>query len=208
MSVLGILGTVHIEEMRKEYNYSLKRMEELIEEFKPDIICGEVRPEDWEKYCSNNKYEGYLGPSEYRKLIIPLCEKNGIKFIPVDWFTDDLVGYDYFEGKTGAELTNLEQQFNSLMAMIIKSAKNSKIPFNSLEFNDLVEKKEDFMNIVNPELHKVCWVRRNKIMVERIKDALEGNEGKRVLCTVGAEHNYYYYKNLQHSNWEIIYPIK
>jgi len=26
-------------------------MEELIEEFKPDIICGEVRPEDWEKYC-------------------------------------------------------------------------------------------------------------------------------------------------------------
>ena len=183
-------------------------MEELIEEFKPDIICGEVRPEDWEKHCSNNEYEGYLGPNEYRKLIIPLCEKKGIKFIPVDWFLDELVGHDYFQGKLDAELTALEQQLDSLMAEVMKIAKNSKIPFNSLEFNNIVEKKEDFLNSVNPDMHKVCWIRRNQIMVERIKNALDGNKGKRVLCTVGAEHNYYYYKNLQESNWEIIYPLK
>lgn len=72
-------------------------MEGIIEQFEPDIICGEVRPEDWEKYCKNIKYEGYLGPNEYRSLIIPLCEKKGIKFIPVDWFEDDMVNNLSFE---------------------------------------------------------------------------------------------------------------
>ncbi len=58
MPILGILGTIHDDEMRKKFNYSLEKMEELIEKFNPDVICGEVRPEDWKKYCDNNEYEG------------------------------------------------------------------------------------------------------------------------------------------------------
>lgn len=45
-------------------------------------------------------------------------------------------------------------------------------------------------------------------MIERIKKALSVNEGKRVLCTVGAEHNYFYCKKLEKTNWEVIYPLE
>ena len=208
MSVLGILGTIHSEEMRKEFNYSLDEMEELIEWFKPDIICGEIRPEDWQKYRDNNEYEGYLGPNEYRKLIIPLCEKNDIKFIPVDWFEDDIINMDYFRGKSEKEVNDLEKQFESIMTVYMEVAKKSIIPFNSLDFNSIVEKKQDFQNSINDDVHNVYWTCRNQIMIERIKNVLDINKGTRVLCTVGAEHTYFYYKNLKELNWEIIYPLK
>lgn len=208
MSVIGILGTVHDEKMREESNYSLEKIGGLIEAFNPDIICGEVRPEDWEKYCDNNEYEGYLGPNEYRRLIIPLCEKKGIKFVPVDWFENDLMNQDCFKGKSDSEIKILEKEIETLIENFWKVAKESEVPFNSLDFNNIVEKKHEFLQRVNPKVENLYWVCRNEIMVERIKHALEGNEGKRVLCTVGAEHNYYYCKGLEESNWEVIYPLK
>lgn len=208
MQILGILGTVHDDEMRKEFNYSLENMKELIEWFKPDIICGEVRPEDWQNYCYNNEYEGYLGPNEYKRLIIPLCEKQGIKFIPIDWFEDDMANMDYFRGKSEFEVNTLEKHFESIMTIYMEVAKKSTIPFNSFEFNGIVEKKQDFQSSINPEVHNVYWTCRNQIMIERIKKALENNKGKRVLCTVGAEHTYFYYKNLIDMDLEIVYPLK
>ncbi|MGH4123465.1 MAG: hypothetical protein ACREV6_11125 [Clostridium sp.] len=207
MSILGILGTVHSDEMRKEYNFSLEKMAEIIKRFKPDIICGEVRPEDWQKYCDTSEYTGYLGPNEYRKLIMPLCEKQGIRFIPVDWFEDDLVNIDYFRGKTDVEINSIEKQFESIMSIYMEVAKKSIIPFNSFEFNDIVEKKQDFQNGINPTVHNLCWIYRNQIMIERIKRVLENNKGKRILCTVGAEHTYFYFNNLNEEGWELIYPL-
>lgn len=208
MSTLGILGTVHSEELRKEFDYSLEKMGELIEWFNPDIICGEVRPEDWRKYCDNNEYKGYLGPNEYRRLIIPLCEKKDIKFIPVDWFEDDMINMDYFKGKPDSEVKALEKQFESIMTVYMEVAKKSIIPFNSLEFNNIAEKKQDFQNSINPDVHNIYWICRNQIMIERIKKVLDINKGKKVLCTVGTEHTYYYCRKLKEVNWEIIYPLK
>jgi hypothetical protein len=192
----------------KEYNYTLEKIGELIEEFEPDIICGEVRPEDWEKYCSNIKYEGYLGPNEYRRLIIPLCEKKEIKFIPVDWFEDDMVNMDYFKGKSTLEVKMIESQLESIMNVYMEVAKKGTIPFNSLEFNEIIEKKQDFQNNINSEIHNVYWTCRNQLMIYRIKNVLEANKGKKILCVVGAEHTYFYYKELKKTDWEVIYPLK
>lgn len=208
MSVLGILGTVHNDEMRKDYNYSLEKMRKIIEQFNPDIICGEIRPEDWKKHCNNHEYEGYLGPSEYRKLIIPLCENKNIKFVPIDWFEDDMVDMDYFEGKSELEVKGIEKEFETIMNDYMKAAKKSIIPFNSLEFNRIVERKQDFQNTINPEIHNVYWTCRNQIMIHRIKRVLALNKGKKVLCTVGAEHTYFYCKNLKNTGWKIVYPLK
>jgi len=99
MATVAILGTMHDENIRKQCNFTLDRMKDIILRFKPDIICGEVRPEVWNKYKSDRSYDGYLGPNEYRKMIIPLCESENIKFMPVDWFRDDMVGRYYLEGK-------------------------------------------------------------------------------------------------------------
>lgn len=208
MIEIGILGTLHDDGMRKEYDYSLNRMQKIIEEFNPDVICGEVRPEDWEKFCQNESYLGYLGPSEYRGCIIPLCQERNIEFIPVDWFEDDMVGMDYFRDCTSEEKEKFMKEFNQIIKEYLEEGKKSHIPFNSFQFNKIAERKQGFQNSINPEVHNMYWVCRNQIMLERIKRAVGEKENKRVLCTVGIEHAYYYYDVLKDGDFEIIFPLK
>lgn len=149
MTTLGIIGTVHTDELREVFHFPLSLLEELIVEFQPDLICGEVRPTDWESYVQHrNAYKGYLGPSEYRTTIIPLCEEMGIDFHPIDWFDDSLTKLDHFEAYSEEEQKSLEQQLST-------------------------------------------------------------HRDKRILCTVGFEHNYYYYEELSKINLvKLHYPLR
>ena len=46
-------------------------------------------------------------------------------------------------------------------------------------------------------------------MLARVKNAIEENEGKRILCIHGADHNYWYYDALKdEKNIEVIYPLR
>jgi hypothetical protein len=47
MTTVGILGVMHDDETRRKYNLGLGVIEELIMEFHPDVICGEVLPGSW-----------------------------------------------------------------------------------------------------------------------------------------------------------------
>ena len=57
-------------------------------------------------------------------------------------------------------------------------------------------------------MHNVNWIVRNQIMVERIRKVIEYKRGKRILCTVGAEHVYFYYDELKKVDCTLIFPIK
>ncbi|CAG7633618.1 hypothetical protein ACFQI7_18420 [Paenibacillus allorhizosphaerae] len=87
MTTLGILGVTHDNDLRVKYGLTLDFIKELILEFHPDVICGEVLPESWERYMADKTYKQYWGmpASEYWELIFPLCEEHGIPFVPVDW---------------------------------------------------------------------------------------------------------------------------
>ncbi|MDK8190652.1 hypothetical protein QP794_11200 [Paenibacillus sp. UMB7766-LJ446] len=67
MTIVGILGTIHNPELREKYNSSLTLYQDLITEFNPDIICGEVHPLSWKKYNVDKQDKGYWGEpaSEY-----------------------------------------------------------------------------------------------------------------------------------------------
>ncbi|TLS38088.1 glycosyltransferase family 1 protein [Pseudalkalibacillus caeni] len=45
-------------------------------------------------------------------------------------------------------------------------------------------------------------------MTDRIKEVMTNNHGKRILCIVGVEHNYFYEEALKETGWELVYPIK
>lgn len=78
VTTIGILGVVHDDELRQKYNLSLEFIKELILEFNPAVICGEVLPNSWEQYHTDSTYRGYWGEpaSEYWDLIFPLCEEK------------------------------------------------------------------------------------------------------------------------------------
>jgi hypothetical protein len=71
MTLVGILGVNHNEEMRNKYNLTLDLIRELILEFNPDVICGEVLPSTWDLYSQGKVNEGYWADSDqtYKALL-------------------------------------------------------------------------------------------------------------------------------------------
>ncbi|MEI5908749.1 hypothetical protein WAK64_17010 [Bacillus spongiae] len=207
-TVVGILGTVHTEDLRSKFHYSLEKLEEKILEFNPDIICGEIRPEDWEKHITTTDYTGYLGPNEYRQSIIPLCERNQIKFVPVDWFEWDIVNLDHFEAYPKEEQMQLHTELTNMYNEIFLKVNEGNTPFNSLEVDQLVKEKHDWLFKVNADVQNLTWQARNQLMIIRINNVIKANRNKRILCTVGMEHNYYYYSELQKTKGiQLCYPL-
>lgn len=211
MGVVGIMSTMHGEDsVREEFGYTLGVMEQAIAQFKPHIICGEVRPEDWEKYCSDSSYSGYLGPNEYRRMIIPYCEKEGVEFVPVDWFEFDLISLDYLNSYDDIEKEKIMKQHDEIYEKIFEAGKRSPFLMNSFEFNELVREKQQWMGSFDPVVHNMIWTVRNQIMVERIKRVIEKHkcDDKRILCTCGSEHVYFYYDELKKTGCQLVFPIK
>lgn len=207
MTLIGLLGTLHTDETRSWANYPLSLMREKILKFKPEIICGEVRPEDWNEYQKNKTYSGYLGPSEYRQTIIPLCEEYGIPFWPIDDFLDEHVKLDHFAPYSKEEQERLSSELMNRYEEIFEKAKRDPIPFNSYQLNQLIEEKQEWLRKVNPEVQHTVWDERNEKLIVNIKKVVEENEGKRILVTIGAEHGYVFLKAFQEFRWNVEFPI-
>ncbi|NDI35052.1 TraB/GumN family protein [Chengkuizengella sediminis] len=207
MATIGLLGTLHNDEIRKEVNFPLSLMEEKIFQFAPDIICGEIREQDWSQYKKDKSYKGYLGPDEYRRLIIPLCEQAHIKFFPIDFFEEDHVTLDHFAPYSEEEQGELIFILSEKYEKMFEETKTDLIPFNSHQLNRLIEDKQEWLRKVNPDVQQVIWDYRNKVMIDNINKIVKKNKGKRILVTVGAEHCYIFLKAFHDEGLKVEFPL-
>lgn len=210
MSIVGILGMTHDPEMRRKYNYPLSLVKELILEFSPDVICGEVHPQSWDLYNQTGNPRGILGETqdEYPNLIFPLCQEKGIEFIPVNWFEADVFNDPF--GKFDTETrVSLEQQLSEWNERQLKTWNRGAIPLNSPEYDAVTRDMYKWIYSVNPEVSDIVWIARHHIMAARVKNAVKAFPNKRILCIHGADHNYWYYQALgKEEEITLIYPLR
>lgn len=159
MSVVGILGTTHDEDFRVRYHYPLSLLKELIVEFQPDVICGEVLPENWAAYQTKGVEAGYVGESEYHEVIFPLVQDRGIEFEPIDWYEEDnwQDPFDLYP----KDKDSLERQLDEWDEQIRATWDCGSIPFNCPDYDRLAKKKYDWLYQLNPEVQNVQWICRN-----------------------------------------------
>ena len=155
---LGLFGSVHGEGMKK-FGIDDNMLKELFDKFQPDIVCGEVRKEDYEQ---NREYQG---PSEYRRFIFQYCKDREIEFVPCDHFEDSDVKYI---GREVAVSEEDAKEYQRIMEMSEKVGTSSRLPFNSDEFNAVVEKKQALLEKFDPEAQNIIWNKRNNAIVENI----------------------------------------
>lgn len=211
MTTVGLLGTIHNAALRERYNCSLTLYKRIIDEFRPDVICGEVHPLSWQKYMNNPQDKGYWGEpaSEYWELIFPLCEEHCITFVPIDWFELDVWNdFDPFKGYGTEERKELEQQDDAWFIKQMETSSYGNIPFNSIEFDQVTRMKYEWLYKMNPKSQNMRWQVRNQIMIQRVKNTIKDHAGKRILCIVGADHNYIFQDELQKEDVHWIYPLK
>ncbi|MFD0589029.1 hypothetical protein ACFQZE_13590 [Paenibacillus sp. GCM10027627] len=212
MTTIGILGVTHDNERRKRIGLTLEFIEELILEFKPDVLCGEMLPESWERYQQEGLFKGCVGEpaSEYGELIIPLCEKQGIEFVPIDWLELDVwMDFDPFLAIEGELRNKLELERTEWEQKQLSTCGIGPIPLNSAEYDSITKAMYEWMERINPEAHIFRWECRHLIMIQRIKNAVKRHPGKRILCIVGADHNYKLYESLAaEEGIELVYPLR
>ncbi|HET7578254.1 MAG TPA: hypothetical protein VFK33_03160 [Bacillales bacterium] len=171
MTVVGILGMTHDEEMQKKYHYPLSLVKELILEFKPDVICGEVHPDSWELYLDKGEPYGILGETqgEYPQLIFPLCEERGIDFVPVNWFEEDVFEEEAFDQYDSDTRKQLEEKLNEWNKRQLATWNEGNIPLNSFVYDEITNEMYKWLHRVNPEVQNIVWNARHYIMVARVK---------------------------------------
>ncbi|MEH7464554.1 hypothetical protein V7166_21580 [Bacillus thuringiensis] len=207
MAIIGLIGTVHTDDLRQKLKYPLHLMEDVIRTFQPNTILGEVRPEDYKRYLENRNYEGYLGPSEYRTLILPLCESEGISFVPVDWFDEEVISLNYFSFYKEESKKHSEQELCQIYENIFEVTVLEPFSLNSHTTNEMIKKKQLWLKEKNPAVHEVVWCKRNKRIVDNIMKHVTGDEKERTLITIGAEHCYYIQEELSKREIDVIFPI-
>lgn len=204
---LGLFGSIHSAEEMKQFGLDDNMVMELFDRFQPDIICGEVRREDYEQ---NREYQG---PSEYRRFIFPYCKEHGIRFVPCDQFKDSDVEYvrrmEKIEVESEDEALQIEDEAGRIMEAYMKTGADSPLPFNSDEFNAVVEEKQAFQERLYPTEQEIVWNNRNKNIVNNIKHVIEENPSANVLAVFGAEHIYWLKKAFSaDENVEIVFPLR
>lgn len=211
MTVVGILGVTHDPEMQAEYHYPLSLIEELIQEFAPDVICGEVHPLSWRLYVETGDPGGHLGEvqQEYPQVIYPFCERQRVIFVPVNWFEEDVfqVGpFDRFDAETRQRL---ERQLLAWNHKQMATWNHGRIPFNSPAYDGVTEGMYAWLESINPAVQHIQWNARHHIMMSRVQRAIADHPGKRILCIHGADHNYWYRRVLgERMDIELIYPVR
>ena len=66
--MVGILGVTHDPEMQETFQYPLSLMQELIQEFAPDVICGEVHSQSWRLYRETGHPYGVLEKRHHNRI--------------------------------------------------------------------------------------------------------------------------------------------
>lgn len=201
---LGLFGSSHSN--MQQYGLDDKRVCELFDRFKPDILCGEVRREDYEQ---NREYQG---PAEYRRFIFPYCKERGIKFVPCDQYEDADVKYlrrmEEIEVESEDEARRIEIEAQRIMEAYMRTGTSSPVPFNSDAFNAVVEEKQTFQRRFDPEAHDIVWVNRNNAIVDNVLRVIQENPGANILVVFGAEHIYWLKKAFAKlENVEIVFPL-
>lgn len=90
----------------------------------------------------------------------------------------------------------------------LQTSQYGEIPFNSKEFDVITKQKYAWLEDLNERSYQLRWNIRNQIMVERVRNTYEKYPNKRILCTVGADHNYFFEEELKKDPIEFIYPIR
>ena len=198
---LGLFGSIHSAKMMKHFGLDDKRVCELFDRFKPDILCGEVRREDYEQ---NREYQG---PAEYRRFIFPYCKERGIKFVPCDQYEDADTEYVRRMEQIRVPFKDFIEA-NRLMKAYKKAGKSSAIPFNSDDFNAIVEEKQALQRKYDQEAHDIVWVNRNNAIADNVLQVIRENPGSDVLVVFGAEHIYWLKRAFEKlENVEIVFPL-
>ena len=179
-----VIGTLH-HNHQNNTNYSYKNIIQILATYNPDVICVEIRPEDFRK-------KPYL-------IEMMMATIYGIKYnkkvYPIDWYSNENTRAlreklskepEYIEKQKIADSleldNNLIQKFNKTYINIWKNVKEYDYKFwNGDEYNDYIrESYKISMQVFGDSPFNLYYMTRNQNMLNLIDKAIDKNIGKKI----------------------------
>ena len=195
-----VVGTIHQRHETNE-NYTYVDIDRILSTYDPDLICVEIRPEDFRKvpYLKEMMLATIWGLS------------HGKAVAPMDWW-DDTQNARELRDKLAKqpEYVEKEKQLERLLAAdeIVKAyekrygpadkenawSKNLGYQFwNGKDFNGYyAEYYRLSMQVYGDSPFNLYYQTRNARMMELIRNAVSGHHSRRVIVLTGAEHKHFF----------------
>lgn len=183
---IAVLPTLHALHKLSEFShYNYQVLERTVLGFAPDVVCGEVRLEDW-LATNRGLKEGYCGPPEYRECLLPLCSKHGIPFEPIDFY--DKTIRELTKKQTDINPHPDEEQVWQQITRLMKRSNLGLAAFLDPKLLDLLREKHRLAQRYHAEIEALTWDPRNLRILANILAVCARYLEKRVLVTIGLEH--------------------
>lgn len=172
VAILGTLADLHQEPIK----YNLRALRRLVKELKPDLLCAEIHPDDWQV--------GDLSqlPPEYRESLIPLSRRTDIIIIPISHSRDrELVA------PMGRRWLSFRQKLVRLLngqLRIIQRLANGPRAINSGAFGLVCNSMCSLTAWVCGPEARLAWDVSNQAILDNIIEVVQRDPGRRVLVTV------------------------
>jgi len=207
-----VLGTIH-ELHKTNSNYSYNHINAILKAYQPDVICVEIRPDDFET-------KPYL---KEMMLATIFGKEHNIPVFPIDWWTENMQKQAFEAFQTSA-YKEKERLLDSLMAtnniirnfeseydvypIILKDNPSWKF-INDTVFNNFIcERNKLALEVMKDGPETMFMNTRNRKMVERIHKVINKNRGKRIIVLTGGEHKYFFDKELtKDKNIYVVSPV-
>lgn len=204
---LLILPTIHAGHT-KNIKYSFNHVNKIIENFKPDIIAVEIRPEDIDQDTV------YLKQFYQPEMILAITRFPGIQKAGIDFLGSELVGKSLpfdFSRDTVGEMGKFRLMNQKLMrdtaivkariakGMVTLKSKQSEM-MGKLSANEILEGTYDKLTAEYTHAQTTVLantpyqyfdtfnVRRDQIIADNIRELAVSNPGKRIIVLTGANH--------------------
>ena len=195
-----VVGTLHSTH-RGNDNYSYRHVAGVLQTYDPDVICVEIRPEDF-------RHKEYL-----REMVLATiwAVEEGREVYPIDWWDSkrDARAQRAEYARTPeylsklAEVGQLERDSDITRTFRRKYGKDDKLYrkahkydyafWNSDTYNDYVrEGYRISVEVFGDSCVNLYYLSRNGRMLERIDEVVDAHPGERILVLTGAEHKHFF----------------
>ncbi len=185
IAVLGTLAELHQEPIK----YDLKTLRRLVKDLQPDLLCAEIRPEDWQS--------GDLSTAlpEYREVLVPLSRQTDIVIVPVR----SSKGSELIAPKGGTLLglrRLIVRLLNSLLRRIQRLASGPRA-INSALFGVTCHSICTLIAWLSGPEAQQAWSEANRALLDNILAAVRRDPGRRVLVTVDCRRSHWLIHDLR-----------
>ena len=180
-----LIGSVHNMHFEERYHYSLIDLQAQIRSLHPDVVCGEITPEDF-----SGPMEGNFPPEA--AMLSEMTPSWGARFVPADWrvsFAWQARG-EKQEADNKVKATEVNAEQDKLKAYYEAFPGGSLYDYTngSPQFQAMVDHMfEDVIGENTPsDIAAGAWHERNRMIVENC--LAKAGPAKRIVFVFGAAH--------------------